>query len=313
MKFDINLYIEFRKQIEKNFQLLPYGPRLVIYELLERVNPLTGIVSDINYRSLSIALEVKSAPGRVKSGIPSKQTIRNFIKTIEHECSEYFKVITKGQELQFLFPELPKIFNKFFNTKGANTEDAFDNIVENIDENSFFASEDNIEFNTEVNTLIKTVKNNNIKNKTNNNSNRFVFDKNFISDDFYPSEEIINTAKARGFLTAESPDEIQKFIKHNKSKQTQWADFNPIYLLWLERKSEYQSKLNQTRKFRSNTHEHGSDSRHSQQSTFAAVCAHHNIDQTSVWEESPSEDEFGEEGYIIPMGEDVGDVWRALY
>lgn len=33
MKFDVELYINARKQIEKKFQLLPYGPRLIIYEL----------------------------------------------------------------------------------------------------------------------------------------------------------------------------------------------------------------------------------------------------------------------------------------
>lgn len=108
MKFDVELYINARKQIEKKFQLLPYGPRLIIYELLNLANPLTGIVSDISYRNLSESLEIKTAPGRINSGVPSKQTIRNFIKSIEHECSEYFQVITEGQNLKFIFPEVPK-------------------------------------------------------------------------------------------------------------------------------------------------------------------------------------------------------------
>lgn len=250
MKFDIDLYIAFRKKIEKNFQLLPYGPRLVIYELLERVNPLTGIVSDINYRALSIALEVKSAPGRIKSGIPSKQTIRNFIKTIEHECSEYFKVITEGQELQFLFPELPKIFNKFFNTKGGNTEDAPDKTLENTEENSFFEDEDNIELNTEVNTPSGSVKNIIFNNINNNNNN-----KHGISSNFTPNPETISRAKILGYSNVEDPTEIQSFIEYNTACGAQWADFNPIYLRWLAKSQERQQQKNQMKNTRSFNHE----------------------------------------------------------
>ncbi|HFD2283861.1 TPA: hypothetical protein ACF2PY_000959 [Legionella pneumophila] len=169
MKLDVELYINARKQIEKKFQLLPYGPRLIIYELLNLANPLTGIVSDISYRDLSKALEIKSAPGRINSGIPSKQTIRNFIKSIEHECGEYFKVITEGQNLKFMFPEAPQIYNQLIRKKEVNTDLNSPKSLMDSDIEGKLEVQSNIEVNREANTLKSPAKNIKIFNITNSN------------------------------------------------------------------------------------------------------------------------------------------------
>lgn len=306
----IQSFILVRQRIEKEFYGLPHFHFSIVCTLLSYSDIYTGNVEGLSYKDLSLLLSVKSRSGRKVTTPITKQTVRNAIITIERECGDHFKVVTEGQNLKFQFPELPKLLTMILENTEVNTVLYAEKVIDTTGVSCEFDVLDNTDLNIEVDTPNDSVKSNiiyNIKNKT--NKNNFTLRKNFISDDFYPSDELIHTAKSRGFIWVESPEEIQKFIAYNKSKQAQWADFNPIYLKWLERKSEYQSKLNQAR----TTYEHGSNSKHYQQSAFAAVCAHHNIDQASVWGESSSENEFGEEGYIISMGEDVGDVWRAIY
>ncbi|HAU0835642.1 TPA: Vir protein, partial [Legionella pneumophila] len=322
--FDVELYINARKQIEKKFQLLPYGPRLIIYELLNLANPLTGIVSDISYRDLSRSLEIKTAPGRINSGVPSKQTIRNFIKSIEHECSEYFQVITEGQNLKFIFPEVPKIYNQLIIKKEVNTDLNSPKSLIDSDREGDSEGKSNIEVNREANTLKSSAKNINIFNITNSNkqteiaSNDFCCSKKPICDDFYPNTKTIEMAFSMGLTKVTDKEEIQAFIKHNKKQNTLWADFNPVFINWLERDAQYMQKQLQKAQgqLRSHHNERGTNQSTLNQTALERVSEHHGISIDSLWDTSGNELNSGSfiEGTLVqPLDEADCNIRATFY
>ncbi|HHX8430817.1 TPA: hypothetical protein ACVO1V_002920 [Legionella pneumophila] len=233
-----------RLEVERPFSGFPYGPALLIKSLINLADPATGTVYDVSYHDLAKLIEINPAPGRKESGTPSKQTIRNYIKSIERECGEYFRVISEGQTLKFLFPELPKIFSKVFESREVNTQDNPVNIYENIDEKVVFDDEVNIELNTEVNTPNLSVKKLfiNINNNTNNNNlGEEIGSKNLkqpISPNFYPNQKTIDRAIASGYSFATDTIIIQEFIDKNTAWGSTFADFNPIYLSFLAKHAE---------------------------------------------------------------------------
>ena len=240
----INAYNKGRKEIESQFSGLPYAQTKIVYSLITIADPITGIVNDISYHELAKILTVAPSSGRKNSGVPSKQTIRNYIKSIERECGEYFRVISEGQTLKFLFPELPKIFSKVFESREVNTQDNPVNIYENIAEKVVFDDEVNIELNTEVNTPNLSVKKLfiNINNNTNNNNlGEEIGSKNLkqpISPNFYPTQKTIDRAIASGYSFVTDTIIIQEFIDKNTAWGSTFADFNPIYLSFLAKHAE---------------------------------------------------------------------------
>ena len=233
-----------RIDVERPFIGFPYGPALLIKSLINLADPATGIVYDVSYHDIAKLIEINSAPGRKESGTPSKQTIRNYIKSIERECGEYFKVVSEGQSLKFLFPQLPKIFSKIFENTEVNTLTNPVNNQENIDEKVVFDEEVNIELNTEVNIPNPCVKKLfiNINNNTNNNNlGEEIGNKNLkqlISPNFYPSQKTIARAIASGYGFATDSNIIQEFIDKNTAWGSTFADFNPIYLSFLAKHAE---------------------------------------------------------------------------
>lgn len=243
----INNYNKYISEAEKAFIGLPYASLLIVKSLITQADSSTGLVYNITYNALAKLLTVNPAPGRKNSGTPTKQTIRNYIKSIENSCSNHFKVITEGQKLQFSFPELPKIFKKVFQNSEVNTETNTQKTHDNTEQKSFIEDEDNRELNTQVNTPSATVKNIIFNNINNNNNN-----KQSIRNNFTPNAETILRAKALGYCNVEDPTEIQNFIAYNTACGAQWADFNPIYLRWLAKSQERQQQkpqMNNTRSF----------------------------------------------------------------
>ncbi|HHS8316171.1 TPA: hypothetical protein ACTUNV_002624 [Legionella pneumophila] len=229
-----------REDAEAPFHGLPHTHKLLINILLGRTNPDTGVVYNISYTELSKTLTVDPAPGRKDSGTPTKQTIRNWIKTIERECGDYFKVISEGQKLQFQFTEMPKIFKEVFHGAEANTVLNNTTPLENTEQNTVFEDEVNMELNTEANTPMGAVKNIFINKNINNNYNKT--EKKCIDEDFKPNAQTIERALALGFTNANDPKEIQNFIAYNQANGSKWADFNPIYLRWLTKCQDHQKE-----------------------------------------------------------------------
>lgn len=252
-------------KIEFCFKGLPYANLVLIKSLVSAADPLTGIVTGLSYHDLASLLTVNPAPGRKDTGTPSKQTIRNYIKAIERECGDYFKVISEGQNLQFLFPEIPKIFSKVFENREVNTQVNPPKLLENTEPNGCFEEGFNTELNTEANTPSRPLKKLFIlNNNTNNNNNKpkaveHKLSKQPIAADFYPNPKTLERAIASGYSFAVDAEVIQAFIDKNTSWGSEFADFNPIYLSFLAqhkaRTAQKQIKPSQTNRTRSATNE----------------------------------------------------------
>lgn len=222
---------------------LPNSHSSLIKTLIILADPLSGIVNNISYSDIARLLTINPAPGRKDSGTPSKQTVRNYIKSIERECGDYFKVITEGQNLKFFFPEIPKIFNQLFKTTEGNTQSHEPCSLDTTDESAVLEDELNMEVDTEANTALSAVENIFINKNINNNNNNNPTKK-LIADDFFPNSEAIATATSLGFKTVCDAAEIADFISYNKAAGSMWADFNPIYIKWLARGKEILNNKN---------------------------------------------------------------------
>lgn len=241
----VKCFNKARIEIERPFLGLPYGPLLLIKSLINLADPGTGIVNNISYLELTKLIEINPAPGRKESGTPTKQTIRNYIKAIERECGDCFKVISEGQSLKLLFPELPTIFSKFFENREVNTETNTRMALENTWVKAFFDEDVDTDLNTEVNTPNESIKKLfiNINNNNNNTSESLLGAKNNkqpIAADFYPNQETISRAIASGYSFATNPEIIQEFIDKNTAWGSTYADFNPIYLCFLAKYTQFQ-------------------------------------------------------------------------
>ena len=237
------------------------------------------MVDNISYSDLAAELFVKPQPGRKNAGPLSKQSIRNYINVIQSEFSDHFKVITEGQKLKFQFPTLPKMLKNALANTEANTEINTAIPLTNTEQNEDLTCEDNIEVNTDLylqptsESAVKNNINNNKLTNTTNCSTQFSHGKKSISKDFYPSADTILAANARGFHKVTDSQEIQAFIAYNQKYKTAWADFNPIFINWLERGALFEERqqlknqhaLNQSR----SSYACGSNQRVPQRSTIS--------------------------------------------
>ena len=263
-----------RVELESRFSGLPHAHTTLIKSLISRADPETGLVEGLNYRDLADILVVDHAPGRRGCGTPQKQTIRSYLRTIEENCGEDFRLISFGQKIKFHFLQMPKIYAYFFaqnelytdttdDVKPSNILDPYEtfNTVDVIPE-----PEKSINFPGEAefeNAAKKVLLINKTNKLTGEGDNKFFTAKQPIAQNFYPNAETIAEALSRGFTSVIEPKELTAFIRHNQQSQTQWADFNPVYLTWLERASEYQQRKQATAQLRSKSYGYfGNQTRH---------------------------------------------------
>ena len=253
-------YNKARVNIENRFKGLLHAHTSLVKSLITLANPLTGIVTDITYGDIADLLTINKAPGRTESGIPQKPTIRSYLRSIEKQCPEDFKVISEGQKLQFQFPKLPAIYAKFLGSTEEytvhNSEQYPSNLLEITEKNYELGPIENTEEYTDLYTDPYTpnaaVKKLFINNKTNNNNNSLgekIGDeqiKKTISQDFYPSQEIIARAIAAGHSNVTDTNIIQEFIDKNTAWGSAFADFNPIYLSFLAKHSQHKQQKSVT-------------------------------------------------------------------
>ena len=178
------------------------------------------------------------------------------MSTIQTQCGEYFKLSSEGQSLKIKFPTLSVIYKSYFELPEVHTVcDRLSNTDEtlvNIESQAFFDGMFNMEEPTEVHTEVNTpepieainacvhmgekIKIKNLTNKqTNTGGESFADLKQPIDRDFYPNPDTIELALAKGFVKVTSDLEIKRFIMYNLASSTRWADFNPVFLTWLER------------------------------------------------------------------------------
>lgn len=105
-----------------------------------------------------------------------------------------------------------------------------------------------------------------------------------ISSDFYPNPETIAQALAKGLDKITDPSEIQAFISYNQRQFTQFADFNPVFIHWLEREAKFRKNIQKTKEpLRSNRNECNPNQNHNVQTAYDRVLQHH---QAKLCEES---------------------------
>lgn len=289
------MYKKTRMEIELRFIGLSHGASSLVKSLISMADLETGLVDKITYRDLATILTVNSAPGRKDSGIPSKQTIRSYLRTIEAQCGDHFKVISEDRSLKIQFPTLPKIYETHFGSTEVYTHQGTDLYTSQLIVNNEKNSENNEEkitdkythsytdeYTAPINARVKIKPKNKTNKQQTNASESFVDLRKPISPDFFPSAEIIEIATQKGLIKVTSELEIRRFINYNLCQGTRWADYNYVFLNWLERDIAPDSaQISSTA--RKNTHERYSTASRSFKSIIEDVrCA--NGDAVAPWE-----------------------------
>ena len=264
---NINNYNQARLELESRFFGLPHTHTTLIKSLISRADPTTGLVEGLNYRDLADILKVDHAPGRKGCGTPQKQTIRSYLRTIEDNCGDNFRLISFGQKIKFHFIQMPKIYAYFFGQNESYIDGAaVINSSKHLDKHETFNTIDVIpepvksfnlpgEGNLE-NDAKKVLYITKTNKQTGEEDENLQSTKKPISPDFYPDDETIAIAMAKGFTAVTDAAELSAFIRHNERRNTQWIDFNPVYLQWLERGFEYQQRKQAATFLRNQNHGH---------------------------------------------------------
>ena len=237
---------EVLSALKINVTGLPSFCRLVIYELLEDCDYTSGTISVGTLDELAHSFYVSPSPGRKKE-IINGNTIRNAFRTIKKAKPDAFKFTTVNQRIIIEMPFIRELYQEFYSQpREVAAVDLSDlntpTTIATYDESCVFPDdlgrEDVTDFAAASFSHIDITKNKNKQNKlTGHGELKWI--KKSISPDFSPSSETIEAALAKGFTNVLNPEELQKFINHNLTHNTQWADFNPVFLKWLERAQAY--------------------------------------------------------------------------
>jgi len=63
-----------------------------------------------------------------------------------------------------------------------------------------------------------------------------------IRDDFYPDEGTIELAQSQGLTGVTDQEKINRFIRYNQANGSAWADYNPVFMNWLELDFQHEQK-----------------------------------------------------------------------
>ena len=251
-------YNNARADLESCFNGLPHAPKILVNALITRADLSTGLVENINYRDLAACLTVDAAPGRRDSGTPTKQAVRNYLRTIQTQCGDHFQLSSEGQLLKITFPTLPDIYKSHVELPELHTvSDSVSNTAETIvnsESQTFFDGVVNTQESTDLHTEVHTLKQieainayehtsakikpNKLKPNNNSVSDDLLDLKKPITDDFFPSQFVIDKALSKGLPKVTDTAELTKFILFNQATGSQWKNFDYVYLNWLQRDAE---------------------------------------------------------------------------
>jgi hypothetical protein len=287
---------------------LPSFSRLAIYDLLPYCDFSTGIISIPSLDEVANTdFYVVPAPGRKKENIQS-ETLRNAFRTIKKSRPNDFIFSTKNQRIIIEMPFVRELYQQFHQDI---TDVAAVNATEVVTAKTYASIEKEAVFNTYVYTDLTAVELGSIKDlnnikQTNKQINSTPFNKKIITPDFYPDESTIAEALGKGMTKVLDLSEIQSFINHNRKHGSQWADFNPVFIKWLERDiqltkekqqktQQKQQETNNSMITRSNYHASPAHPKPFQKVISASgsshmdrVCAHHpDIDPGTLYLEAP--------------------------
>ena len=238
---------------KKNLIGLPSFCRLVMLEVFEYYDHGTGSISINSLDNLAIErFTVDSVSGRQKENITGSN-IRNAFRTIKKAKPDHFIFTNVNQRIVIEMPFMRELYEAFHGktpevaavlatdvatqeTLNQTGEKACFDVLLTTDVAGDLAAASS---NAAINVRVKETKTN--KQKQTNLTDEFVSNfKHGISDDFTPSQSLINTALARGLEKVTDFAEIKKFVLYNQAKCTKWVDYEPIFLAWLERDAEHE-------------------------------------------------------------------------
>lgn len=227
---------------------LPSFSRLVIYELMSSCDFELGTISISTLDELAHNdFHIIPAPGRKKEAI-NGDTLRNALRTIKKAKPHDFKFTIKNQRIVIEMPFLRDLYQKFLKEESqvAAVDASELNILNPLSGAEELAPLSLLNLTEDVaHVAAATSADEVINNKTNKHNKQtgeevLESEIKIISSNFYPTPETIAIALGRGFFKVTNHEEIQKFIKYNQANESKWVDFNPVFLCWLERDSEYQ-------------------------------------------------------------------------
>lgn len=272
---------DFQKQalsaFKANMAGLPSFCRLVLYEIFEYIDFSSGTISIISLEKFAFDyLQVTPLRGRQKEVI-NGDTIRNAFRAIKKAKPDHFKFTTVNQRIIIDMPFLRELYQSIHgetpevaavlavNVAAATTlaqsseYSCFEPFSTGDVAGELAAASLNESINVHDHACVKIKTNFKTNKQTNRGGESFAEIKKPISRNFHPTQETIDLALSKGFMKVTSDIEIKRFIMYNLASATLWADYNPVFLNWLER--DYKRDAEQTSEtltqhhLRKNSHE----------------------------------------------------------
>lgn len=257
--------------LKSNLSGLPSFCRLVMYELFPFCDYAAGKISIGTLDDLARTdFYVDSLRGREKEYIAG-DAIRNAFRSIKKCKPDYFIFSTVNQRIVIEMPFIRELYESFHKaipklTLVLSTDVASATTQSQTDDQGDFEPLLAGEFDSNLAAASSTdginahVKNQNPTNnkQTNSGSDSFAELKQPIRRDFHPNAETIELALSHGYVNVTNPTEIKRFITYNLASLTRWADYNPVFLNWLERAHDNQKRaepISTTHTARKNTDE----------------------------------------------------------
>lgn len=228
------------RSIKEKINGLPSFCRLFLYESLEYCNFEEGKVELNSLYELAVKdFYVERAPGRQRE-IINENTLRNTIRTIKKFKGEFFKFKVVKQRIEIDMPWMRELYQEL-HVQDKDAGDVVGNIILQDRHTDTNQSKNSISKYIHE-TLQEDAADNLSININKQNKQTEPNKKALISPSFFPSDETIELAREKGLLKVTDTEEITKFIRYNQANKTRWADFNPIFITWLEREASYQLK-----------------------------------------------------------------------
>lgn len=260
--------------------------RLVMYEILPYCNYETGTVILPSLEELACNdFQVDVAPGRKKESI-NADTLRNTFRAIKKAKAGHFLFSVENQRIKIEIPFLRDLYQQYHHaTDKVAAEDAGD-VARG---KTFATTEESVVLGQLVSgdlapedaaaVSLKPAEEGIVYILNKNKQNKHTRDdggnygKRLISPDFYPSDDTIQAALGEGLSKVLDTDEIQKFIWHNQEKNSQWPDFNPVFIWWLKREAEHRQHKATTTLITSSPKQHASRSKSNEQRSVNSISA----------------------------------------
>ena len=224
-----------------------------MYEVFEYIDLELGTISISSLDLLARTdFHVDPLRGHQKE-IVNSDTIRNAFRTIKKAKSDHFIFSTVNQRIVIEMPFIRELYESIYNETPEPAAVLATDVAESktqspLDDQGYSyplltgeldtilaAASSSMSINVCVKEKIL------ITNKqTNPDGVSFAELKQPIRRDFYPNAETIELALSHGYVNVTNPIEIKRFITYNLASLTRWADYNPVFICWLERAHENQ-------------------------------------------------------------------------